>query len=85
MSLYPEHQKKAQEELDNVLQGRLPEFKDRHFLPHVNALVKETMRWHPVTPMGMMLRFELSHPFLTHLRFWPCLSRRRRIQRVLHS
>jgi cytochrome P450 len=49
----PERQKKAQAELDVVCQGRLPEFSDRPFLPHVNAIVKETMRWQPVTPMGM--------------------------------
>ncbi|KAJ3560335.1 hypothetical protein NP233_g10902 [Leucocoprinus birnbaumii] len=52
MSMYPEHQKKAQAELDSVLNGRLPEFGDRPFLPHINAIVKETMRWQPVTPMG---------------------------------
>lgn len=52
MCLYPEAQKKAQAELDNVLGGRLPEFNDRPNLPYVNALMKESMRWQQVTPLG---------------------------------
>ncbi|KAJ3565256.1 hypothetical protein NP233_g7746 [Leucocoprinus birnbaumii] len=53
MCLYPEVQKKAQAELDRVLKGRLPEFADRPFLPYVNALVKETLRWQNVTPLAV--------------------------------
>ncbi|KAF5353962.1 hypothetical protein D9756_007033 [Leucocoprinus leucothites] len=53
MALYPEVQKKAQEELDRVLGGRLPEFNDRPNLPYINAMVKESMRWQPVTPVGL--------------------------------
>ncbi|KAJ3572125.1 hypothetical protein NP233_g3289 [Leucocoprinus birnbaumii] len=53
MTLYPEIQRKAQAELDSVLQGRLPEFSDRPSLPYINAMVKETNRWQMVTPCGL--------------------------------
>ena len=54
MALYPEVQRRAQEELDEVVgQGRLPDFSDRSALPYINAVAKETMRWHQVVPMGM--------------------------------
>ncbi|TFK97041.1 cytochrome P450 [Pterulicium gracile] len=54
MSLYPEVQKKAQAELDSVLRGsRLPNFTDKEDLPYIGAVLKETMRWNPVTPLGI--------------------------------
>ena len=53
MALYPEVQKKAQAEIDAVVgPSRLPDFDDRPSLPYINAIVKELMRWHPVTPLG---------------------------------
>jgi cytochrome P450 len=52
MALYPEVQKKAQAELDRVLDGRLPEFNDRPNLPYINAVIKESGRWQPVAPLG---------------------------------
>ena len=53
MALYPEVQKKAQAELDAVVgPNRLPDFEDRPFLPYINAVVKESMRWHLVLPLG---------------------------------
>jgi cytochrome P450 len=52
MALYPEAQKKAQQELDRVLNGRLPEFNDRPNLPYINAMIKELMRWQLVAPLG---------------------------------
>ena len=46
MSLYPEVQKRAQEEIDRVVgKDRLPEFKDRDSLPYVAALIDECLRW----------------------------------------
>ena len=44
MVCYPEVQKKAQEELDKVLNGRLPEHSDIVSLPYLSALVKEVYR-----------------------------------------
>ena len=49
---FPEAQRKAQEELDRVLQGRLPQFGDEANLPYTTAVVKEVLRWQPVTPLG---------------------------------
>jgi Cytochrome P450 len=45
MVCYPEVQKKAQEELDKVLNGRLPEYSDIVSLPYFSALVKEVYRY----------------------------------------
>ncbi|KAF9558598.1 cytochrome P450 [Agrocybe pediades] len=53
MLCYPEVQKKAQQELDQVLKGRLPEFNDEPDLPYLGALVKEVIRWKPVTPIAI--------------------------------
>ncbi|OQE34915.1 hypothetical protein PENCOP_c015G06813 [Penicillium coprophilum] len=54
MALFPEVQRKAQEEIDTVLgSNRLPQFQDRDDLPYINALVKEVLRWHPVVPMSV--------------------------------
>ncbi|KAI0808121.1 cytochrome P450 [Fomes fomentarius] len=54
MTLYPEIQKKAQAEIDAVVgHSRLPEFEDRRSLPYTTAVVKELLRWHVVTPIGL--------------------------------
>lgn len=49
--LYPEIQSKAREEIDRLVgSDRLPSLDDREQLPYVEAIVKECLRWHPVTP-----------------------------------
>ncbi|GLA86445.1 hypothetical protein AtubIFM56815_010711 [Aspergillus tubingensis] len=54
MALNPHIQAKAQAELDTILGPyTLPKFSDRDKLPYINAIVKESMRWHPVAPMGL--------------------------------
>ncbi|KAF8900275.1 cytochrome P450 [Gymnopilus junonius] len=54
MHLYPEAQKRAQEEIDLVVgTDRLPDFKDRDHLPYVSATLKEVLRWHSPTPQAM--------------------------------
>ncbi|BCS21176.1 cytochrome P450 [Aspergillus puulaauensis] len=54
MALYPAVQKKAQEELDRVIgPNKLPTFADRAKLPYIEAVVNESLRWHPVAPMGI--------------------------------
>lgn len=54
MTLYPDVQKKAQEEIDRVIGSqRLPVSSDRDKLPYVEAVIKETHRWHPIAPMSI--------------------------------
>jgi cytochrome P450 len=56
MAMYPDVQKKAQAELDTVIgRDRLPDLDDLDSLPYINAIVKETLRWQPVVPMGESL------------------------------
>lgn len=53
MVLYPDVQRRAQAEIDFVVGGdRLPTFKDRDSLPYVESILRETLRWHPVGPLG---------------------------------
>ncbi|KAL4062105.1 cytochrome P450 [Scleroderma yunnanense] len=52
MTLFPEAQKKAQAEIDAVIgTDRLPSYTDRESLPFVQAIVKEVLRWHVVSPI----------------------------------
>ncbi|KAJ3563160.1 hypothetical protein NP233_g9121 [Leucocoprinus birnbaumii] len=52
MSLYPEVVAEAQAEIDSVVgTDRLPSFADREYLPYVNAIVSEVMRWNAVVPI----------------------------------
>ncbi|KAF8991881.1 cytochrome P450 [Cyathus striatus] len=44
MMKYPEIQKTAQRELDEVVQGRLPEYSDVSSLPYIAALLGEVLR-----------------------------------------
>ena len=51
---YPEVMRRAQEELDTVVgRGRIPSFADADNLPYIRAIVRETLRWHPVSPLGV--------------------------------
>ena len=53
MTIHPEILKKAQEEIDRVVgPDRLPGFQDKDDLPYITALVKESLRWGTVVPMG---------------------------------
>ncbi|KAH8921067.1 cytochrome P450 [Atractiella rhizophila] len=52
--LHPEIVQKAQEEIDEVVgKDRLPEFEDRDSLPYCTNIVYETMRYQPVSPLGV--------------------------------
>ncbi|TFK43940.1 cytochrome P450 [Crucibulum laeve] len=53
MILYPEVQKRAQAEVDAVTSGRLPTLNDLAVLPYITAMIKEIIRWAPVTPLGI--------------------------------
>ena len=53
MAHYPEVQKKAQEEIDQITGGtKLPEHNDIDTLPYLQAVLLETLRWHSVAPLG---------------------------------
>lgn len=53
MMLYPEAQRKAQEELDRIVgTDRLPNLEDIPNLVYLDALWKELLRWNPVDPLG---------------------------------
>jgi len=54
MILRPDIQEKAQAEIDRVVGSeRLPTFADREDLPYVDAILKETLRIHPILPMSL--------------------------------
>ena len=54
MLLYPDVQARARAEIEEVLgPHRLPTFDDLGSIPYVDALIKETLRWHPIVPLGM--------------------------------
>jgi cytochrome P450 len=52
MTVFPEIQKTASKELNRVIgNSRLPVAADREKLPYIEAIMKETHRWHLVLPM----------------------------------
>jgi cytochrome P450 len=54
LTLHPEELKKLQAEIDEVVgESRLPGFDDMPRLPRVRAIVKEVLRWRPVTAGGI--------------------------------
>ncbi|KAH7928414.1 cytochrome P450 [Leucogyrophana mollusca] len=54
MVLHPEVQERAQALIDSVVgTARLPNFEDRPSLPYIDAILRETLRWHPIVPMGV--------------------------------
>ena len=57
MVLFPDVQKRVQAELDAVVgRKRLPTFEDRASLPYLEATIKESLRFHPPTPLGIAHR-----------------------------
>ncbi|KJA28899.1 hypothetical protein HYPSUDRAFT_33334 [Hypholoma sublateritium FD-334 SS-4] len=57
MLLNQEKQALAQQEIDKVIgSSRLPKVSDMDDLPYVNAVIKETMRWHPLLPLTLARR-----------------------------
>jgi len=64
MTLYPDVQRKAQAEIDQIVgNSRLPKFSDEGALPYVQAVLKETLRWHPVTPLAVSHRVTESDTY----------------------
>ena len=57
MALFPNVQQKIQAEIDSVVgTQRLPTIADRANLPYLCAVIKEALRWYPMTPMGLARR-----------------------------
>ncbi|KAF4571534.1 hypothetical protein EYR36_008874 [Pleurotus pulmonarius] len=55
LTLYPEKQVRAHAEIDAIVgTGRLPTLDDKGSLPYVEALIKESIRWHPAVPLSMV-------------------------------
>lgn len=53
MVLNPDIQREAQESVDAIVgHDRLPDLSDRGSIPWVNALMMESLRLYPVTPLG---------------------------------
>jgi len=54
MAMYPDFQKKAQQEIENVVgSDRLVTLDDRNSLPYIEAIYREIFRWRPVLPLGL--------------------------------
>ena len=53
MVKYPHAQTRAQQEIDSMIgENRSPVWSDYAKLPYVSQIVKKTMRWRPVAPLG---------------------------------
>ncbi|KIY48566.1 cytochrome P450 [Fistulina hepatica ATCC 64428] len=54
MLIHPDVQRKAQAEIDHILEGtRLPTFADRESLPYIDCIVQEVLRIYPSVPLGV--------------------------------
>lgn len=54
MVLYPDAQKRAQEEIDSILgHGHFPHFGDTDALPYLKAVLYEVLRWACPAPLGL--------------------------------
>ncbi|EEB95578.1 hypothetical protein MPER_05431 [Moniliophthora perniciosa FA553] len=54
MSVNPGVQRRAQEEIDQIVgRHRLPEFEDRPLMPYLEAIYREVLRWKPPVPLGV--------------------------------
>jgi cytochrome P450 len=72
MATYPEVQEKAQAEIDAVVgPHRLPDFEDRPRLPYIDAIVKESMRWHLALPLCASLPLSSAAPFRRIMKLFP--------------
>ncbi|TCD70017.1 hypothetical protein EIP91_005268 [Steccherinum ochraceum] len=67
MALYPEVQKKAQDELDRTVgTGRLPDHRDVEAMPYVQAVALETLRWLPAGPLAIPRRLTEDDEYRGH-------------------
>lgn len=87
MTLFPEAQARAQEEIDRVIgYDRLPTLADRDDLPYIAGVLRETVRWHTPIPCGEHLGLHFCSLACLNARLSslqePC--ERRCVQRMLH-
>ena len=86
--LRDDSQAKAQREIDEVVgRERLPTYDDRKYLPYIEAIYREVMRWHPPGPLGELLA-RLLRPFNLKNNFFRRGSyehRGRCLQGLLHT
>lgn len=64
MILHPDVQKEAQQSIDRICHGRLPDFSDSVSLPYIHAVLKELLRWHPVVSLSK--RIQSIEPSMTN-------------------
>jgi cytochrome P450 len=58
MILHPDVQEKAHDLIERVVgTQRLPTFEDRPSLLYVDAILRESLRWYPVTPLGALYSY----------------------------
>jgi hypothetical protein len=61
MVLFPEVQAKAHSVIDAVVnESGLPPFEDRPAFQYIDAIFRETLRWHPILPLGACTIFWCS-------------------------
>lgn len=54
--LHPHIMTRAQAELDRVVgRDRMPSFQDSEHLPYIHAIIKESLRWMPLAPTGIVM------------------------------
>lgn len=53
MVVFPEVQKRAQEEIDRVCGDRYPTMEDEFNMQYIRGCVKESMRWMPTDILGV--------------------------------
>jgi hypothetical protein len=86
MVLFPEVQAKAHTLIDTVIgASRLPTFSDRPSLQYIDAILRETLRWHPVLPLCTYM-FLGAHPFLTEFcSNAACIGEQRCLRGILYT
>ncbi len=51
MVSHPEIQERAQRDIERITGGqRLPDYGDQKSLPYIQAIIREVLRWKPITP-----------------------------------
>jgi cytochrome P450 len=53
MVLHPDVQSRAVAEINAVCGGTIPKFEHKPFLPYIEAICREVLRWQPVAPLGV--------------------------------